>query len=96
MSPEQLIENRPELSWDLWALSVVAYEAVTGAMPYPAGSARDWRQAILTGAFVPVTNPVPDAPRSWQNFFAACFSTDKSQRPSSSVEFIQRLEEALR
>jgi serine/threonine-protein kinase len=96
MSPEQLIENRPELSWDLWALSVVAYEAVTGAMPYPAGSARDWRQAILTGTFVPVTNPVPDAPGSWQNFFAACFSTDKSQRPSSSAEFIYRLEEALR
>jgi serine/threonine-protein kinase len=96
MSPEQLIENRPELSWDLWALSVVAYEAVTGAMPFPSGSARDWRQAILKGAFIPMTNHIPDAPRSWQAFFAACFSTDKSRRPRSSAEFLQRLEETLR
>jgi serine/threonine-protein kinase len=95
MSPEQFIENRPELSWDLWALSVVAYEAVTGAMPFPAESARDWRQAILTGGFIPVTNHIPDAPRGWQTFFAACFSTDKSQRTASSAEFIRRLEEAL-
>jgi serine/threonine-protein kinase len=95
MSPEQLIGIRPELSWDLWALSVVAYEALTGAMPFPAGSARDWRQAILAGSFIPVTNHIPNAPRGWQTFFAACFSTDKSQRPSSSAEFIQRLEEAL-
>ena len=78
------------------SLAVVVYEAVTGAMPFPVDSARDWRQAILAGSFSPVTSYIPDAPRSWQTFFADCFSTDKSQRPSSVTEFIRRLENTFR
>ena len=38
LSPEQLLGERPEVSWDLWALAVVAYEALTGALPFPVAS----------------------------------------------------------
>ena len=38
MSPEQLQGEYPAVSWDLWAIAVVAYEALTGTLPFPAHS----------------------------------------------------------
>jgi serine/threonine protein kinase len=44
MSPEQLLGERPGVSWDVWALAVTAYETLTGALPYPVSDRINWRQ----------------------------------------------------
>lgn len=95
MSPEQLTGQRPALSWDLWALSVVAYETLTGARPFPTASSTYWQTAILSAQFTPLRAHLPDTPKRWEMFFSQCFSTDASMRPRSASELFIRLEEAL-
>ncbi|MDP7691715.1 MAG: serine/threonine-protein kinase, partial [Vicinamibacterales bacterium] len=51
MSPEQLRGGTVLPAWDLWALSVVAYEMLTGAHPFAAATVDDCHQAVLAGRF---------------------------------------------
>jgi serine/threonine protein kinase len=94
MSPEQLLGEALDPAWDLWALSVVAYEALTGALPF-AGAGADWQRAVLAGRFTPVSEHLAETPAAWEPFFRRCFSTDRSQRPASAARFFEQLERAL-
>jgi serine/threonine-protein kinase len=94
MSPEQLLGENPDVSWDLWALAVVAYETLTGALPFAAASAGGWRRAVLAGSFAPVARHLKDPPAQWQTFFARCFATNGIERPRSAEEFLRHLETA--
>lgn len=95
MSPEQLQGESPAVSWDLWALAVVAYEALTGALPFPAHSTEDWRPAVLSGSFTPLTEHVPNVSRRAQEFFDQSFARDRATRAQSAAEFFRRFEDAL-
>ena len=86
MSPEQLLGEELHVCWDLWALSVVAYEALTGALPFTSGP--DGRRSILEGNFTPVEEP-------WQSFFERSFAEDRNKRPQSAAEFLSQLEKIL-
>lgn len=95
MSPEQLLGERPGLSWDLWALAVVAYEALAGAMPFPVSSRTAWRLLVLDGRFTPLVEHVPNAPAEWQDFFLRALAVDRTRRPASAHEFFRQLQRAL-
>lgn len=94
MSPEQLRGGAPEPAWDLWALAVVAYEALTGASPFGGGGV-GWQGRILSGAFTPPAAHLADSPTTWESFFRRCFSTHRGDRPASTAEFLTQLEAAL-
>lgn len=96
LSPEQLLGESPGVLWDLWALSVVAYETLTGHLPFETGSTDKWRNALLTGQFTPISTYLKDSPASWQDFFADCFTQDRTRRPQSAAEFFRRLEKAFK
>jgi eukaryotic-like serine/threonine-protein kinase len=91
MSPEQLLGANANASWDLWALAVVAYECLTGVVPFSSTSG-DWRRNILSGSFTPLRQHVAEAKLSWQTFFEDCFSSDPKRRPLSAVDFLKRFE----
>jgi eukaryotic-like serine/threonine-protein kinase len=95
MSPEQLMGEGVTTGWDLWALSVVAYELLTGALPFPAASGGDWRRAVLSGSFTPVQEHLPLAPARLQRFFSCALSSSRAERPDSTKEFILRLQAAV-
>jgi serine/threonine-protein kinase len=95
LSPEQLLGDPPDLTWDLWALAVVAYETLTGVLPFTITAADDWRRAVLAGSFIPLAERLEDPPAQWQAFFAECFASDQTARPRSAAEFFRRLEDAL-
>jgi tRNA A-37 threonylcarbamoyl transferase component Bud32 len=95
MSPEQLNGENPAVSWDLWSLAVVAYEALTGALPFPFQPALDWRRSIMACSFTPLSEYLPDSPQRWHIFFAQMFSTDLTVRAKSASEFLRSLEEAF-
>ena len=95
ISPEQLLGERPGISWDLWALAVVAYEALTGALPFPAASRDTWRRTVLAGRHTPLTKHLPDAPARWRDFFVRALAVEASVRPGSAAEFLRELESAL-
>ena len=94
MSPEQLLGESPAVSWDLWALAVVAYETLSGATPF-ADSARDWRRAILSGSFTPLNAHLTVSHAGWQTFFESCFAIDRSKRPGSVAEFFRQAKETF-
>ena len=91
MSPEQLLGANANASWDLWALAVVAYECLSGVVPFPSTSG-DWPRNILSGSFTPLRQHVAEAELSWQTFFEDCFSSDPKRRPASAMDFLKRLE----
>jgi hypothetical protein len=95
MPPEQLLGERPAVSWDLWTLGVVAYEALTGELPVPVLSRETWRQAVLAGRYTPLGRYLADPPARWTDFFDRCFSADPARRPATATAFLRDLEQAL-
>ncbi len=95
MSPEQLRGGTVLPAWDLWALSVVAYEMLTGAHPFAAATVDDCHQAVLAGRFTPLVEGATDAPSTAQTFFEHAFTTNVAQRPSSARDLFGELERAL-
>ncbi len=95
LSPEQLLGERPAVSWDLWALAVVAYEVLTGALPFLSSGVDKWRESVLAGSHTPLTEYLPHAPAAWDEFFDRMLSTDRSRRAHSADEFFRCLQQAL-
>jgi eukaryotic-like serine/threonine-protein kinase len=89
MSPEQLQGSTPESAWDVWALTVIAYEMLTGAHPY-AGSGRPVHAAVLAGRCAPPSQHLGDDTRQWDALFAQALNPDPSQRPATPCELLAR------
>ena len=94
MSPEQLLGEEPTEFWDLWALAVVAYEMLAGALPCALATS-DWRRDVIAGTFTPVQKHLIDAPVVLQVFFEECFTPDRTKRPASVADFRAKLESVL-
>ena len=94
MSPEQLLGGMPDPAWDLWALAVVAYESLMGALPF-AGGAGGWQRCALAGEFTPASVYLAQPPATWDPFFGRCFSNRRGDRPTSAADFFQQLETTL-
>jgi eukaryotic-like serine/threonine-protein kinase len=88
MSPEQLRGEPPSEHWDLWSLAVVAYEALTGAYPFPSGHP-------VVPAPIACRNHVPDAPASWDSFFERALSPDPRRRPADAAQLAREFRAAL-
>ncbi len=88
MSPEQVRGEAAQPAWDVWALTVVAYEMLTGARPFSGA-------AMLSGQPTPVSAHVPEALAGWQDFFARALALDPSIRPGSANVFFSELKQAL-
>jgi serine/threonine protein kinase len=91
MSPEQLQGGALEPPWDLWALTVIAYEMLTGAHPF-AGTGRAVHAAVLAGGFAPPSQHLGDDGRSWDALFAQALGPDRGQRPATARELLDRFE----
>lgn len=96
MSPEQLRGRSISPRWDLWALTVMAYEALCGAAPFAGDDMSLLQSAIMGVNFAPVHDRLPDAPTSWQKFFEAAFNHQENTRPGTVAEFWQGLQDCLR
>ncbi|MBZ5569326.1 MAG: protein kinase [Acidobacteriia bacterium] len=94
MGPEQMRGCVPTPAFDLWALTVVIYESLTGQLPFPIGDSPQW-QALLGGRFTPVATHLPGAPGSWQEFFTRSLAPEPERRPQSATALFTELERAL-
>jgi tRNA A-37 threonylcarbamoyl transferase component Bud32 len=94
MAPEQLRNEPAQPAWDIWALGVLSYELLTGALPFATagdatttGSSAIWPEPIgarLTGSLVP-----------FQRFFARALAVDPRARPATAQEFLVAFEDAV-
>jgi tRNA A-37 threonylcarbamoyl transferase component Bud32 len=95
MSPEQLLGGTPDPAWDLWAITVMAYESLTGRHPFPWITAGECRQAVFDGAVVKPTEILPSATERWNRFFETALSAESTRRPQTARELIDTMAEAL-
>jgi tRNA A-37 threonylcarbamoyl transferase component Bud32 len=95
MSPEQLQGKSISARWDVWALGVIAYEALCGTAPFTGTDYATLRGAIIGTAFPKVATLVPEAPDQWQDFFVRVFAPLEEQRPQSVEVFWQELKASL-
>jgi eukaryotic-like serine/threonine-protein kinase len=87
MSPEQLRGGSLSPRWDLWALSVIAFEALCGVPPFLGSDFQSLQNAILEGSFRPVSSFIRRAPPHWQEFFDRALARSENDRPASLAEF---------
>ena len=89
MSPEQARGQALDGRSDLYSLGVMAYELLTGDLPFHGPDA-------LSVALAHVEQPVPRLPpmrRQWQGFMDRCLAKDPAQRYQDAEELLQGLDE---
>ena len=96
MSPEQArglssIDGRS----DLFSLAVVAYQCLTGIMPFRGESVPDLLVAILGGEPEPVSNLVPNLPRALDAWFERGLHKDPMHRFASAKDMAQAFAHAV-
>jgi tRNA A-37 threonylcarbamoyl transferase component Bud32 len=91
MSPEQLQGGAPEPAWDVWALTVIAYEMLTGTHPF-AGTGRPIHVAVLARPCAPPSVHLGADGHPWDAFFAEALGPDPARRPSSARELLARFD----
>ena len=82
MAPERLRGDAASADWDLWALAVMAFEMIAGALPSPAAR-----------GMPPSVDHLPSA--ALRQCFARALAADPLDRPTSAQEFLNELEGAL-
>jgi tRNA A-37 threonylcarbamoyl transferase component Bud32 len=95
MGPEQLRGLPADVSCDLWAIAVMAYEMLAGALPFSGATAADYQSAVLSGRFTSILGYLPEAPARLQEFFANALALDPSRRPGRASALVAELERAL-
>lgn len=84
MSPEQMFDSRDAgESVDLWALGVVAYECLTGKLPFNGDTFGAVCIAVHSGRFVRPTEMRPELADSVDAWFAWVFARERSERIDS-------------
>ena len=89
MSPEQVF-SRGEVDFrvDLWALAVLVYEAVTGALPFEGNTLGDVYLAINSGAFRAPTSLDRALPAALDAWFKRAFAHAVDARFGSARELV--------
>jgi hypothetical protein len=95
MSPEQLRGEPANERWDLWALALVAYEMLAGVHPLDASGRLEWGREALVPRVIPLREHIPEAPASWDAFFARALAADLGARPTSAAELFAEFEVAV-
>ncbi|MCC6553125.1 MAG: serine/threonine protein kinase [Polyangiaceae bacterium] len=96
MSPEQILGDRDlDARTDLWALGVVAYELLTGRLPFSAGTIVTLAAAVTKGAFTPPSEIRPDLPRALDRWFSRALQPARASRFASAPEMAAAFRAAL-
>lgn len=94
MAPEHLRGDEPSPDWDLWALAVMAFEMITGALPFAElPGVRGVAPALRAQAVaLPRVDSLAAALRP---FFARALAPDPIDRPTSAQELFDELHRVL-
>jgi serine/threonine-protein kinase len=93
MSPEQAFgTDQPSPRDDLWSIAVVAYECLTGRMPFDAPTASELFRALDGGIFEPVTRFRPDLSPEVDAFFETALHPRAVARFSTCAAMLDALE----
>lgn len=91
MSPEALQASKPEPIFDVWALSVVLFEAVAGRRPFLGRSFNEVSLAIFAGDVPDIRELRSDCGEDCATFFARALSATASKRPKTARDIHEEL-----
>jgi eukaryotic-like serine/threonine-protein kinase len=95
MSPEQAQGTRAvDFRSDLWAMGVIAYQCLTGKLPFESEALGDLLMKIILSP-LPVPSTVADVPPGFDAWWTKAASRDAAQRFASAKELIGALADAL-
>src|SRR4051812_27666684 len=91
MSPEQFTGQPVDLRSDIYALGVMAYEMLTGRLPWVANTAWEWASKHMTEAPTPLERqPLgPNVPEPMKAAITRALSKSKEERFASAKEFFE-------
>ena len=96
MSPEQARASpRLDHRCDLWALSTIAYEALTGELPVNGAETDELLANLCAGRIVPIHQRAPDLPPGLGAFFERAFAESIAERFQTAAELTRAFELAL-
>jgi serine/threonine protein kinase len=94
MSPEQLLGGEVDARSDLWALGVVAFQALTGHLPFIGRNLGELALALHGGVTSRPSELVPSIPQAIDGWFCRVCAGEKSDRFQSARELADALAEA--
>jgi serine/threonine-protein kinase len=87
MSPEQIFRTEPvDARADLWSAAVVAYQCLTGRLPFKGATFGATCVAVHDGTFPPVSESRSDVTEAIDAWFASALSTRPEDRFESATE----------
>jgi serine/threonine-protein kinase len=96
MSPEQARASaKLDHQCDLWALSTIAYEALSGELPVDGKDTDELLKNLCAGRIVPLRQRAPAMTVEVEIFFGRAFSDTVSLRYSSAAELAQAFARAV-
>ncbi len=96
MSPEQARGGKIDARSDLFALGIIFYELLTGAVPYEADTAVETMRKRIEEAPVPPVELDPTIPKQANAIILRCLRADPQERYQSAAEVLRDLELWLR
>ena len=94
MCPEAFDMARPAAGFDLWSLSVVAFEAASGAHPFERANSPESLRAIRRGFDDDLRASIPNWPKTVTDLFARLLSGDPGRRPATAAEMAEWIADA--
>ncbi len=89
MAPEQISAETPSKAIDLWALAVIAYELLTGVLPFE-GTPYEIATKLVRDEPPKAPHTIrPDIPRRLSARVMAAFAQDVRARPQSARDFAE-------
>jgi serine/threonine-protein kinase len=95
LAPEQIRGEPADPRSDLYSLGIVAYELLTGRLPFTGETAMAIAYKHLSDRVPPPSGQVPDIPSELDGFVASATERERELRPESAVEMRRDLESIL-